>query len=436
MITDVYKILMQIGETSKRNDKIEILQQHKGNALLKMVIEYALNPFIKFHVRKIPEYKPNRSSDIALANVLKKLSVLSERKLTGNKAIDWLRSQLEMLDKYDAYLLECIIGKDLKCGIAASTVNKVWPKLIPEYPCMLCSQADEKTLSNINYPAIAQEKLDGMRINPKVDAGTVTYSSRNGNEVDLNGHLHEQFIKLSHGRNVVFDGEVLVKNANGKGYMRRKNGNGIINKAIMGTISEEELKRVVIVLWDIVAVETFEDDMPSMPYTKRFAYLKKIIEELNHPQVLLVDWVEVESFYEAKQYFNKVVSRGGEGLILKNWRHLWENKRSKDLIKMKVEEECDLIIVDIAEGEGRNKGKLGAFVCESADGKLRVNVGSGFSDEQRDTLFSDSYKGKIVAVKYNEKIEREGSDEISLFLPIFIEVRTDKDVADTIDRIK
>ena len=47
----------------------------------------------------------------------------------------------------------------------------------------------------------------------------------------------------------------------------------------------------------------------------------------------------------------------------------------------------------------------------------------------------DQLIGKIVAVKYNMRIQNKSGEE-SLFLPIFVEVREDKDVADTLDDIK
>ena len=43
--------------------------------------------------------------------------------------------------------------------------------------------------------------------------------------------------------------------------------------------------------------------------------------------------------------------------------------------------------------------------------------------------------GKIVAVKYNARIKNNRGDE-SLFLPIFVEIREDKDVADSSKLIK
>ena len=78
---------------------------------------------------------------------------------------------------------------------------------------------------------------------------------------------------------------------------------------------------------------------------------------------------------------------------------------------------------------------LGAIVCESADGVVKVNVGSGFNDEHRKTLKEKDLLGKIVAVKYNTRIQNKSGAE-SLFLPIFVEVREDKTDADNSKDIK
>ena len=118
---------------------------------------------------------------------------------------------------------------------------------------------------------------------------------------------------------------------------------------------------------------------------------------------------------------------GYEGIILKDGRGIWEDKRAKHQIKFKGEMECDLKIVGIEEGTGKYVGKLGAIICESADSIIKVNVGSGFNDIQRSTL--KDLVGKIVAVKYNARIKNKQGEE-SLFLPIFIEIREDKDEAD------
>jgi ATP-dependent DNA ligase len=89
----------------------------------------------------------------------------------------------------------------------------------------------------------------------------------------------------------------------------------------------------------------------------------------------------------------------------------------------------------VEDGTGKYEGMLGALVCESEDGIIKVKVGSGFNDEDRKKIKKQDVLGKVVAVKYNARIRSKHEDE-SLFLPIFVEIREDKDQADTSRTIK
>ena len=91
-------------------------------------------------------------------------------------------------------------------------------------------------------------------------------------------------------------------------------------------------------------------------------------------------------------------------------------------------------MLSVISGTGKYSDAIGSLYCESADGVVKVYVGSGFTDEQRNALPSDYY-GKIISVKYNARIKNVKDGE-SLFLPIFLEVREDKEIADTSDKIK
>jgi hypothetical protein len=153
----------------------------------------------------------------------------------------------------------------------------------------------------------------------------------------------------------------------------------------------------------------------------------------------LIDCVwtkEVNNQYEAQTIFEKFLAEGQEGTILKSKTNIWEDKRSKEQIKFKGELECDLVVVDWEEGTGKNVGRLGALVCESSDGLIQVNVGSGYSDEQRKEFTKQAVIGKILTVKYNARIKDRGDGVERLFLPTFIEMREDKDVADSSKKIK
>jgi DNA ligase-1 len=68
----------------------------------------------------------------------------------------------------------------------------------------------------------------------------------------------------------------------------------------------------------------------------------------------------------------------------------YECKRSVAWLKLKPFIEVSLSVLDVEEGTGRNQGRLGAFVCGGTDdGKdIVVNVGSGFTDSDRDIFWN------------------------------------------------
>ena len=443
----ILQILQELEQNNSRNFKIELLTKHKDNELLKEVCRLANDPFTQFYQRKIPEYTPlDDFPTFILDYAIERLSILSTRTLTGNAAVAHLHTLLSSVTPEDAKVIERIIQKDLKCGVSTSTVNKVWKNLIPEFPCMLCSAFEQKLVDKITFPAIVQKKEDGMRFNAIVKfdrdlKGTVEFRSRNGKEISLLGSLEEEFIELAYGKDLVFDGELLVydtveTDSNGK-ICDRQTGNGILNKAVKGTISKEEADRVFATLWDQIPYQDFIAGKCDQPYSYRFRQLKNLIYKLSKFKLRKLDLVEtfeVDSLEQTQRIFQNYLDENQEGIILKDPNSLWENKRSKGQIKFKAELDCDLKVLSVLSGTGKYADMIGSLYCESADGVVKVYVGSGFSDEQRSAPPSEYYD-KIIAVKYNARIKNVQGEE-SLFLPIFLEVRNDKEFADVSTKIK
>ena len=427
----IFDILEELASDNSRLFKQALLEKHKDNDVLKEVFRLAYDPFTQFYIRKIPLYTRSigkMDGQLTLQLAMIQLGSLSSRQFTGHAAIDFLADLLSRLESKDAQVLERIIGKDLKVGCSASTANKVWPSLISEYPCMLCSQFDQKIVNKLKFPAMVQLKMDGMRFNAIVKDNAVTFRSRNGKEINLLGNLEQEFIAMARGSNLVFDGELVVSD---KGVLLdRQTGNGILNKAVKGTISDLEAHKVHATLWDVIPYEHFIAGKGTANYAIRFSML----QTMSMPaKIHLVENKMVGTFDEAQEIFEGYLADGQEGIILKSMDGVWEDKRSKDQIKMKGELECDLKIVGIQEGTGKYVGKVGAYLCESSDGIIKVDVGSGFKDDQR--TIDDSVIGKIVAVKYNVRIKNKQGEE-SLFLPIFLEIREDKTEADSSKDIK
>ncbi len=423
-----------LASDGSRNFKITELTKHKNHSMLQTVISLALDPFTQFYQRKIPVYTTS-DTVTSLENAIHGLHTLSSRTVTGHAAIEYLRELLSSVSADDAKVLERIIDKSLDCGVNASTVNKVWPGMIHEYPCMLCSASDEKLISKFEFPAMVQLKMDGMRFNAIVQNGKVEYRSRNGKEIHGIQHLDEDFLNMSGSKDYVFDGELVV---NDKGViLDRQTGNGILNKAVKGTITDLEAHKIRATIWDVIDYEDFTVGYSGVPYQDRF---ERIASTVCFDAVKLVEYRMVGSIAETREAFDSYLAQGEEGIILKNGNAVWENKRVKHQVKFKNELDCDLRIVGFEEGSGKYVGQLGAIICESrsTDGKtISVSVGSGFNDNHRNTFWADrnDLLGKIVALKYNSRITNKQGGE-SLFLPIFLEIREDKTEADNYKDIK
>jgi hypothetical protein len=426
----ILSILNELESTSSRLEKEAILKREQYNALLKRVFFLAYDPFTQFYIRKIPAYKQIPNYDISLEEALNQLDLLSGRVVTGNAAIEHLRNILCNIPEHSAKVIERVIAKDLKCGASESTANKIWPGLIHEYPCMLASGYDQKLVDKMSWPAMAQLKMDGMRFNAIVKDGKCEFRSRNGKQIQLLGNLEQEFITLSRGNDLVFDGELVVYDNDV--ILDRQTGNGILNKAVKGTIGDVEADKVHATIWDVIPYQHFIAGKGTTQYGVRFAMLQTC---LLPKKIHVVESKFVNNIDEARELFETYLADGQEGIILKDVRAVWEDKRAKHLIKFKGELECDLKVVDIQPGTGKYTGMLGALICESDDGVLKVDVGSGFKDLDRINFTSESIVGKIVSVKYNARIKNKQGEE-SLFLPVFIEVREDKDIADSSKVIK
>lgn len=424
---EVYDIIQELASNNSRNFKIELLESYKNNNVLKTVVHKALDPFTQFYIRKIPKYEPNGNGCIMEA--MKELFLLESRQVTGNAGIEHLTQILNNLSPKNAKVIELIIAKDLKCGVSTATVNEVWPGLIAEYPVMLASKMEPKTIDKMTWPAYVQLKLDGMRFNAIVKDGKVEFRSRNGKEIQLLGYLEEDFKQMAgEFMDVVFDGELVV--AGDSGLLDRQTGNGILNKAVKGTISDGEAAKVRAVVWDYIPYAYFVDGFCPMPYNERIDRIQNTTDK-----VQCIHTYDVKDINEANEIFHRFLEQGEEGIILKSPTHVWEDKRSKWLIKFKAELDCDLKVVGYQEGTGKYEGMMGALICESEDGQLKVNVGSGFNDDDRKKITKESVEGKIITVKYNARIQSKDGDE-SLFLPVFVEIREDKNQADKIGDIK
>ena len=271
--------------------------------------------------------------------------------------------------------------------------------------------------------------MDGMRFNAIVSSSSVAYRSRNGKELDLMGALDADFLSLGP-EDAVYDGELLIMDLNRK-PMDRKTGNGILTKFQKGTGTEIEARNIHVVLWDVISLKDFRNGHSNAIYEKRLATLRSRVSGSASPKLHMVETRPVNTMDEAQEFYRVNLDRGEEGIILKDPMGPWEDKRVKHQVKMKAELEADLLVTGFVPGTGKFEGKIGSLICQSIDGSVKVSVGTGLSDDER-SLPPCEFQNKIVSIKYNAIISDKKTKQRSLFLPVFIEIRTDKTVPDAL----
>lgn len=414
----LFNIITSLQAVSGGNAKKAILEANKEDTLLKEYLRVTYDPRVNFYVteKTFPKTVTQGEYSFKQADIIWAVENIATRLMTVGFCLPpWLAAS----DIQSQQLMKWMLLKDIKAGVSVSTINKVWPNLIFEQPYMRCSLPNAVKLSEWDWKngVYSQLKCDGM-------FSSITRKkaiTRNGSTFpfDLLPFSFKQEMKnIPDG--VTLNGELLVKR-NGV-TLSRKEGNGMLNSLLQGTALQDGYE-IHYVAWDI------EDY--SLPYVDRFIEVLSLCngEYFNH-----VEYKMVYSLEQATQHFKEMLSQGQEGTVLKNPDGMWKDGTSKDCVKYKVEAELDMKVVGVVEGTGKYKGMLGALQLESECGLVKTDCGTGFSDKQRKVMLDNP--PKIVAIKANDLVDSKSKEGYSLFLPVFLEERVDKSVADNIDRLR
>jgi DNA ligase-1 len=281
--------------------------------------------------------------------------------------------------------------------------------------------------SKITGKKLVEPKLDGVRVLTVVDyeSRTVTMYTRNGKELVNFPHIVKAFEDNldNFARSYVFDGEVVSKSFQSlMTQVHRK--------------SDVEASDARLCLFDIVPLSEFKAGQSVMGQRRRSAFLrenfKKIFDDSGCIEIIPQKEFDLDVFtdeIEFKDYNREMVAAGFEGIMIKDPNGKWEGKRSVAWLKQKPFIEVSLAVTSVEEGTGRNVGKLGAVVCEGEDDgkKIVVNVGSGFTDEQRAEFWEarDSLIGQVVEVRADAATRSQDSEDNtwSLRFPRFLHFR-------------
>ena len=430
----MHKIIAALEADNSRLAKEAIIaeQMQADNAEFFKGTLLCLSPFVTFGVKKIPTRAGADGQGLAW-NVFEDLATkLQKRELTGNDA----KSAIELCmavatnDEWNGWYKR-ILQKDLKCGVSEKTINNVAKATkkkeygIPLFTCQLAhdSSGHEKKVAG---KKLIQVKLDGVRVLTIVyPDGRVDQYSRNGKELVNFEKIKQQFAKTVAGitEPVVFDGEVMSSSF--QDLMKQVHRK-----------SDVAADDAVLHLFDYLPLKNFQKGKWDMPQTYRLTKLQAWkdlwAEETSNIQVLGHEEVDLDTMVGQVQYKEinaRAIAGGYEGIMIKDLEAPYECKRTVSWLKLKPFIEVSLTVVAVEEGSAgtKNENNLGALVCEGTDdGKfIRVNVGSGYSDELRAELWAckDEVVGQIVEVRADAATKSQDGEAWSLRFPRFLRFR-------------
>jgi len=426
-----------------QKEKQRLISENLSEEML-YILDVCFNPFITTKLHKldlhqsldVPKF-PGFDTFKSLVEDLKKAPAANDSlRSRANSLINSIINEEDLSEDMGLrVILMKILTKRMNIGIGAKLINKaVGRELIPDPSVMLASD-DQKEVAGWKK-IYCEEKYDGVRVIAvgNRESGFQFYT-RAFNELDKNklSRIESELVKMLHSANVVsdvfFDGELTDLN--------RKSVSGKVTQILKGTAPNDIDKGFIFNVFDIEKSEVLKTGKGNIPFIKRRQELQFLTSFLldESPVKLARQWV-VESMEETQGIYGLIVSMGGEGVILKPEDHVYECKRSRNWVKLKQVQDCDLEITGWFPGEGKREGFIGGFICKDSSGTLEVRIGSGFTDKDLHELSQnpESLIGKIAAIQYNEPITDKFGGR-SLFLPRFIEVRSDKTSADDMSKM-
>ncbi|WP_163932069.1 DNA ligase [Paraferrimonas sp. SM1919] len=156
-------------------------------------------------------------------------------------------------------------------------------------------------------------------------------------------------------------------------------------------------------------------DAPAHPGTfiERYQFLQQLMHSHSNPYIFLVEQWPIQDHNQLQQQLSALVALGAEGLMLKRKLSHYHGKRTNDLIKVKLWQDTEAIVIAHIAGKGKYEGLMGALLVETAN-KTRFKIGSGFSLKQRQ---QPPAIGATITFKYNG-FYNNGKPKFATFLRV------------------
>lgn len=420
-----YKDIYKLQSIAGANAKCEFIKAHRDDTYFKRFLYFALNPMLTYNISKkstdklMAEENFDCQKLIFFNDIFECCEHLSRLRGMDDATLRQVKMLLNVkypeMDERELYIQ--LLSKKVRLGIAAKTINKIIPNLIPEWEVQQAYTVEKYPLKEGTEFWLTQ-KLNGARAT--LYEGQLL--ARSGMPYKGLEHITDALSWLRVA-GFVADGELTLKD---KGDLSDNEA----FRVSTGILNSDNVNKTVIcyTIFDMIPVKDFDALKPQVTYRYRRDILNQFAERIADTdgavKVLPVLYHGTDQS-KIEELLEQMVREDKEGLMI-NTDAPYRRTRHKGILKVKRFYTMDLPIIRCEEGTGRLSGTLGAFVLKYKENE--VKVGSGFTDEQREQFWNnrDDMEGLLCEVKYKEISQDKGTGFESLQFPVFVGIRTDK----------
>lgn len=409
--------LSEINSSNSTNHKVAILEKYKDSEFIKKILKYTYDPYRQYFVTsKNLKKRVDLSSGPVEESIFDLLDKLDSRVYTGHTAISAVNAFIDKNKEFSEIIYQ-ILDRNLETRATTTLINRVIPNLIPTFNVALAFDATKvKNIDLTSGDWLVSRKLDGIRCIAVIrEKGNIKFFSRNGKEFETLSVVKDEIDRLGI-TNCVLDGEICLMNKDG-------------SDDFQGILKQIQRKDHTILnprywIFDILTLDEFESGVGTEKLSTRLE--RDICQSVQTSSILAI-LSQTRILNEETLLSLKTESKnsGWEGLIARKDVG-YEGDRSRNMLKLKEFYDSEYVVLDVIMGPQRivsngheiTETVLSAVIIEHKGG--RVQVGSGFSLEERRKYFLDpnSILGSTITVQYfEETVDQEGNN--SLRFPVF-----------------
>lgn len=288
-------------------------------------------------------------------------------------------------------------------------------------------------------------KWDGYRAVAFIADGKVRLVSRNQNDLTPRYPELKDLPKFIHAKQAILDGEVVALDENGRAsfsLMQQRTG---FRPGAKRALANAEVP-VLYYAFDLLYLDG--DDWRRVPLEERKQKLKSLL--------VSGDAVRFSDHYEehGKALFEMAGQKGLEGIVAKKRSSFYEERRSREWLKIKIRHRMECVVGGYTEPEG-SRAHFGSLVLGLYDKQQRLihigQVGSGFDQKLLDEIWKvlkktetkkNPFFGEVEALRKTFWVKPELVAEVEyaewtdgtsdgtgpkLRAPVFLGLRDDKD---------